>query len=127
MSQSYNAPEVFNQKCKPIRRAEMKKCDIWAFGLLAWEVLLYGKVYTATLSDSREPLFNENAATYVNSDEVLSSALNTATASTERIDSRSVDDIQRAIFKHLFRRTLQSDPDIRIGRLDSLAFMSKWK
>jgi hypothetical protein len=88
----YNAPEVFTQRCKPIQRVEMKKCDIWAFGLLAWEILLHGRSYTADLSDGCETSPRENPIKYLDPDEVLSSALHAAKFST-----RGTDVIQRAI------------------------------
>jgi serine/threonine protein kinase len=120
---SYNAPEVFNQKSRPIPRVELKKCDIWAFGLLAWEVLLHGHHYTANIpGHDIADLDDESTRATLDPAKILSSALSTVGVAT-----KGTDDIQRAIFKHLFKRTLNGDPCLRIGDLSSLAFMSKWR
>lgn len=98
---------------------ELKKCDIWAFGVLAWEVLLDGRCYTSQLTglvdgDSEASMF-EN----IDPAMIVVSAMLSARVGT--------DVIQRAIFKGLFKRTLEVDPNLRVSELDSLPIMSKWR
>lgn len=45
MTTRYNAPEVAQQKDNPIPLEQLHKCDIWAFGLCAWEILANGQLY----------------------------------------------------------------------------------
>jgi serine/threonine protein kinase len=42
---SYNAPEVFLQDLYGLEPAKLHKCDIWAYGLLVWEIFAEGQKY----------------------------------------------------------------------------------
>lgn len=48
---SYNAPEVLDQKLYPIDRENLQKCDIWAFGLLLWEICIGGAEYLTKFNE----------------------------------------------------------------------------
>ena len=41
----YNAPEVQSQKVRNLEPKGLYKCDIWAYGLLLWEILADGASY----------------------------------------------------------------------------------
>jgi serine/threonine protein kinase len=41
----YNAPEVFMQDQSAIHSSRLHQCDIWAYGLLVWEIFLHGAAY----------------------------------------------------------------------------------
>ncbi|PVH93643.1 hypothetical protein DM02DRAFT_502175, partial [Periconia macrospinosa] len=115
----YNAPEVFNQKLKPIPRMELKKCDVWAFGLLAWEVLLDGAFYLNHVAGQTNMALDDSAQKNFEPGQVLLSAISSAQVGT--------DDIQRAIFRNLLKSTLEADPSLRVSELNSLPIMSKWR
>ena len=105
-------------------RVDLKKCDVWALGLAAWEILLQGRLYTDIWYNefgTQVPL-EDNAARSLNPDKALSSALQSAMIATQ-----GTDDIVRGMFKHFFKRTLNVDPNLRISRLDSLALMRRWR
>ncbi|KAF2848106.1 ankyrin [Plenodomus tracheiphilus IPT5] len=115
----YNAPEVFLQSEKRILQTEMRKCDVWAFGLLAWEVLLDGIHYTNRVAGMTDDHSAGHPPSTLEPDAILTLALSATRTST--------DDIQRAIYKNLFRRALVADPNQRSGQLDSLLITSKWR
>lgn len=115
----YNPPEVFRQLEQRIPRTQLTRCDIWAFGLLAWEVLLNGTYYTSYLTSMTDDCCAGNPPDDIGPNTILASALSAARTGT--------DDIQRAIYRNLFRGTLVTNPDERAGQLDSLIIMSKWR
>ena len=41
----YNPPEVIYQTDKPISLDDLPMCDIWAYGLMVWEILKDGDCY----------------------------------------------------------------------------------
>ncbi|KAK5095862.1 hypothetical protein LTR70_003181 [Exophiala xenobiotica] len=41
----YLPPEAIEQHARPISSSEVHKCDIWAWGLALWEILIDGDVY----------------------------------------------------------------------------------
>jgi hypothetical protein len=41
----YNAPEVQSQTVRNLEPKSLHKCDIWAYGLLLWEILADGASY----------------------------------------------------------------------------------
>jgi hypothetical protein len=99
----------------------LKRCDVWAFGLLAWEVLLNGISYTTQTNGVAEgcPCDGEGEVDHSGYSKILESAMLSIRIGT--------DDIQRAIFRELFKKTIVVDPDARTTELDALLIMSKWK
>jgi ankyrin repeat protein len=139
----YNAPEVADQKDKPIPIEQLHKCDIWAFGLCAWEILANGQLYFQR-SWRRNPLYER------------SSSLSTLTSPTGSHEE-SIDEDDQHVFGHfdlshlkilaiefvnnmkipgigfergflrpLMDRTLQTDPAKRISDLSRLPIIVSW-
>ncbi|KAJ5368842.1 uncharacterized protein N7496_008602 [Penicillium cataractarum] len=140
----YNAPEVADQKDKPILIEQLHKCDIWAFGLCAWEILANGQLYFQR-SWRRNPLYERYSS--------LSTSLTSPTGSHEE----SIDEDDQHVFGHfdlshlktlaiefvnnmkipgigfekgflrpLMDRTLQTDPAKRISDLSRLPIIVSW-
>ncbi|KAF2813271.1 kinase-like protein [Mytilinidion resinicola] len=107
----YNAPEVRNQRQAPIPRNMLRKCDIWAFGLLAWEVLLDGEIYSNRIHNDYEIYDRTQLSGESHAKQVLSTALGSA---------REVpDEIPALYFRGVFLMTLQSKPQARTAFLSS--------
>ncbi|KAF3392848.1 Ankyrin-3 [Penicillium rolfsii] len=143
----YNAPEVAEQKDHPIPIEQLHKCDIWAFGLCAWEILADGQLYFQR-SWRRNPLYERSSS--------LSISLVSPTGS-EAHDEFSIDEDDQHVFGYfdlshlktlaiefvnnmkipgigfekgflrpLMDRTLQIDPARRISDLSRLPIIVSW-
>lgn len=150
----YNAPEVSKQKDNPIDRANLHKCDIWAYGLLVWELLADGSIYFKK-SWRHDPAF---ARSTVDSLSGLSQTDSHASgvASGEwtedsiqpedegvlgKFDTRhlrnlakqflnshlpSSSSFEKSYLRPLFDRTLQEDPAARLSDLTRLPIVGIW-
>lgn len=59
----YNAPEVQLQETFGLEPTCLHKCDIWAYGLLVWEIFADGKKYF-NRDWERDPRYNSQASAY---------------------------------------------------------------
>ncbi|KAI9685290.1 MAG: hypothetical protein M1822_004663 [Bathelium mastoideum] len=115
----YNAPEVSTQHINQVASTQLYKCDVWAFGLLAWETLLNGDRYIKYITPGREA--GEAAKNPPNGGEfssILQLAKNAVppTPGTHRA----------ALFRGLFNLTLRTEPDCRTADLSALPIVSQW-
>ncbi|KAJ5151046.1 uncharacterized protein N7482_010298 [Penicillium canariense] len=143
----YNAPEVAEQNEQPIPIEQLHKCDIWAFGLCAWEILADGQLYFQR-SWRKNPLYERSSS--------QSTSLTSATGSEAR-DEITIDEDDQHVFgrfdlsylkalaiefvnsmdipgigfekgflRPLMDRTLQVDPARRISDLSRLPIIVSW-
>lgn len=106
----YNAPEVHKQAVKAIKKFMLPRCDIWAFGLLALEVVVDGDVYTDHLGDEiyfNPTLVHDNPQIFCG--ELLKIAI--------QLSNRMENPFMEIFFKGLFRRTLMLMPQARTAHL----------
>lgn len=148
---SYNAPEVVKQKQTPIEMENLHKCDIWAYGLLVWEVLANGEIYfkrkwrhdpnyarTAretlsgtTLGDSKSPTTDEaNQEESIQPEE--EGAMGTfdpkhlSQLAIQFVKTLTFPSFEKGCFGPLFNLTLQEDPAARLSDLNRLPVVAVW-
>ncbi|KAK4064082.1 uncharacterized protein Triagg1_9238 [Trichoderma aggressivum f. europaeum] len=111
----YNAPEVHDQDTFPIDRAAMPQCDVWAFGLLVWELCLLGEDH---LSYSMRKWPEVEA-------QMTMQRLNPADA--RRYAMASVPRrVEYVFIRATLHYTLQEDPTKRMAHLDALPLLTEW-
>lgn len=106
----YQAPEVEKQAYQPIEPENLFKCDVWAFGLLVWEVLLDGQHYLELPTRSE-------------SDGSQNQLLKSAKASLKL----GGNTLQNALLLAVLNLTLQDDPAVRVSGFAKLPIMAKWQ
>ncbi|KAL7791603.1 hypothetical protein V8C43DRAFT_322341 [Trichoderma afarasin] len=112
---TYNAPEVQDQDTFPIDRAAMPQCDVWAFGLLVWELCLLGEDH---LSYSMRKWPEVEA-------QMRMQRLNPADA--RRYAMASVPGkVEYVFIRATLHYTLQEDPTKRIAHLETLPLLTEW-
>ena len=111
---SYNAPELYTwDGSSPI---DLFKCDIWAFGLLVWEIFLRGKYYFDSLLPSSACARSDQNFGPIDPIILLTTAKSSVPVG-----------INRPYLQHLFTVTIRKDPIIRISDLRKLPIISKWQ
>ena len=137
---SYNAPEVARQKDQPISIDQLHKCDIWAFGLCAWEVLANGQVYKYSLplsTSAKPPTYSEaqgaprKEPSIENEDFEGSETLHASDIKELAIEFVNNLDIggigfERGFLRPLMNQTLELDPKKRISDLSRLPIILSW-
>jgi hypothetical protein len=68
----YNAPEVFMQDQRAIHSSRLQQYDIWAYGLLVWEIFLHGAAYFNPIW-RKDPKFAASDASLANISETTQS------------------------------------------------------
>jgi ankyrin repeat protein len=150
----YNAPEVSKQKVTPIDRANLHKCDIWAYGLLVWELLAGGSIYFKK-SWRHDPAFarstidslsglsrTDSHASGVTSGEWTEDSIQPEDEGVlGKFDTRHLRNLakqfvnshlppsssfEKSYLRPLFDRTLQEDPAERLSDLTRLPIIGVW-
>ncbi|KAL9079701.1 MAG: hypothetical protein Q9157_001427 [Trypethelium eluteriae] len=117
---SYNAPEVSTQQSDRLGCSQLYKCDVWTFGLLAWEALLDGDRYIDHLPTRKEA--PETSRSLLSSHE-FSSLLELAKSAVPPTPGT----LQGPFFRGLFNLTLKIDSASRTSDLAALPVVSQWQ
>jgi hypothetical protein len=115
---SYNAPEVQNQDTYPIERADLPKCDVWAFGFLVWEACIGGKEYLDYVAEQRQTTQGGGNDDTIKPAELL------------RLAKLSIPgaNIGAAMFLRItLHKTLQEDPSKRAPSGEGIPLWTQWK
>jgi len=151
ISRSYNAPEVARQKQTPIEWENLHKCDIWAYGLLVWEVLANGEIYfkrkwrhdpnfarttrealsVTTLGDSRSPITGEGTreeSIQPEEEGVMGTfdSKHLRNLAIQFVNTMTFPIFEKGCLGPLFRLTLQEDPALRLSDLNRLPIVAVW-
>ncbi|KAM0252319.1 hypothetical protein ACHAQJ_007812 [Trichoderma viride] len=111
----YNAPEVHDQDIFPIYRAAMPQCDIWAFGLLVWELCLQGEDHVSYSNRSWPEAEHQMTDQRLDPADVRRYALASVPGQIDYI-----------LIRATMHRTLQEDPTNRIAHLEDLPLLTEW-
>lgn len=150
-SHRYNAPEVAQQKLAPIEWENLHKCDIWAYGLLVWEILANGEIYfkrkwrhdpelarTArealsgtTMGDSRSPTTGEptEEESIQPEEEGVMGTFDSRflrNLAIQFANKMTLPMFEKGCLRALLRLTLQEDPSARLSDLNSSPIVSVW-
>ena len=125
----YNAPEVNSQEITQISPENLHKCDIWAFGLLVWEILKNGGHYF----DQRWIV--ERSATGASNEVSVETAFDLSLIHEKALaflrEMRSSDssngDFVKGALRALLSNTLQMDPVARRSILKEFPIITAWK
>ena len=145
----YNAPEVAHQRNQPIPADQLHKCDIWAFGLCAWEILADGQVYFQR--GWQDNALYERPPSYPDSWAMVTSPSTSDTHNVSpdedghyvfgRFDPSHLEHLavefvnqlkipgvgfEKGMLRPLLSRTLQTDPNKRISDLSRLPIIGFW-
>lgn len=127
----YNAPEVPRQETTQISPENLHKCDIWAFGLLVWEILKDGGRYfdSRWMADTSiiESVGVPEEIAFENFDfSLLRGYAVTFLRQMPNQDS-FCGDFAKAALRALLSNTLQIDPVARRSNLKAFPIMTTWK
>ncbi|KAI9692660.1 MAG: hypothetical protein M1820_009494 [Bogoriella megaspora] len=140
---AYNAPEILGERRHARDNVNFRKCDVWSFGMLCWEVIIDGHAYyhnsdvqqvitSQQRSSSNSTGSSSYSPTQTSSTSILEELTTIASQLVEiacRDVSKRVDgmlssgEIDRLLF--LFRKCLQSDPEKRLVDIPLLPLLSK--
>jgi hypothetical protein len=134
----YNAPEVACQTTKVIASEDLPKCDIWAYGLLVWEILIDGahyfdKSWTNDPSHLCRLGCVEGACvdtSYENFDKSQLRELAIKSTKNSYQDASMSEfciSFAMSALRALFRKTLQVEPAVRPSDLMAFPIMKTWK
>ncbi|KAL3421518.1 hypothetical protein PVAG01_07963, partial [Phlyctema vagabunda] len=148
---AYNAPEILKDRGSNWTSMNLRKCDIWALGLLCWEALDNGMPFYKSprildliafvKTDSNSSSLNSasagnatNSASRASSDSVLEGLTLVADRLQETalqfLESDTVKDLlgfESFKLKDLFKATLEIDPEKRIADIPRLPILLKSK
>lgn len=147
----YNAPEVAKQKHTPIEWENLHKCDIWAYGLLVWEILADGEIYFkrkwrhdpnfarttkealsgTTVGDSRSPTTGEGTqeeSIQPEEEGVMGTfdSRHLGNLAIQYVNAMKLPNFERGSLGPLFKLTLQEDPALRLSDLNRLPIVAVW-
>lgn len=103
----------------PISKSELHKCDVWAFGLLAWEVFLDGKEYTTVVGGAFDGFKDGNTLTPEGCERLIHLAKESVPFSK--------GDVYGSVLRAIFPMTLNWNSTKRISNLAKLPVMTAWQ
>lgn len=141
---AYNAPELSDRRYDRIRNVNFRKCDVWAFGLLCWEILDNGlpffksarfqELVALSRATSSSPPSSSDNATGSSSETMIGKLMLVSDhlqyAAVDFVNTNAelgLSHVEKDKLAILFNLTLKPDPAQRVADLPGLPIWRRTK